>query len=649
MGDENKKPYELRDNPRRTEKYRAIAETRRDRRQDRDGSEEREGPQEDVNVESLSLTVEGTSEVGTEDEHVREAMGTSQETIVSDKEIAVVQEDVRTQHEVTNELSHGDYVGNPNEQTTHNTQMKSSNRETEANPLQHLLTVLHDLKSELKLELGSKIEQSQNDLKQSQNDIKQSQNDLKQEMKRINLNLTKQSVDINDIHNELANIRQEIREEINRQIDSNNDVILEKIEDKLLNFEIRQEKQNQLNQELCVQTTIATCESFTENISQEIKQRHIDNLTTKGELNNFRKETETRLNNVHDTIQTHTTQIYDNQESIKEIKKSTENLKDLIGNINKGTTVLESGAKEITIYCQGTENTEAKLKFNGRERNPLEFVNKLRRYIQKLERTGRKNRVNLEELLDNAMEDTAARWWQMVKRDITTIDEFEHAITEKYWNREIQRGVKRRMELERFRPQGRLSRAEYFTDRVITLRNMTPTMDEAEIVTFLAEQFEKYIQEARRIQNVNTINEFEKLLSREDVEDQHNNIRNRNQERPDRYDEWRSRNEGGNAFQNNYRNYNQKDRRQYNFPATQYNGRRNDNSYQHQNQQKQYQTSPNRDRYHRPQNTPQQNYTPYNHKQYIPTPEQQRQVQFVQLNQPPPTTNQTDKSMLENS
>ncbi|KAG8257610.1 hypothetical protein J6590_046299 [Homalodisca vitripennis] len=51
------------------------------------------------------------------------------------------------------------------------------------------------------------------------------------------------------------------------------------------------------------------------------------------------------------------------------------------------------------------------------------------------------------------------------------------------------------------------------------VQSITPKLDEEDIVIIICEHFDKNIQDARRVQNVVTIKDFEKLLDREDIDE----------------------------------------------------------------------------------------------------------------------------------
>lgn len=59
-----------------------------------------------------------------------------------------------------------------------------------------------------------------------------------------------------------------------------------------------------------------------------------------------------------------------------------------------------------------------------------------------------------------------------------------------------------------YRPQGKFSRSEYFTERIITLKAMQPPLMDDEIATCLLDHFEELIQDTRRVQRIKNIIDF---------------------------------------------------------------------------------------------------------------------------------------------
>lgn len=118
----------------------------------------------------------------------------------------------------------------------------------------------------------------------------------------------------------------------------------------------------------------------------------------------------------------------------------------------------------------------------------------------------------------------ATRWWQLIKDEITTGKYIERAFLKKYYSRDIQRRITHKLELERYRIRRILTRAEYFIDRLVILRHMTPKLTEDKIMTY---HFEQIIQDLIRVQNVITVKDMENLLQREDVMEQTHKARYR--------------------------------------------------------------------------------------------------------------------------
>ncbi|XP_054280683.1 uncharacterized protein LOC128998533 [Macrosteles quadrilineatus] len=176
----------------------------------------------------------------------------------------------------------------------------------------------------------------------------------------------------------------------------------------------------------------------------------------------------------------------------------------------------------IQIICSGSDPMERQIpKFNGRTINPNEYLQKLKRfYAKRIERNPNNDPVEiLKDLLDVSFEGPASRWLQLVKADINSWERFSEEFTMKYWSREVQRGVRSKIEAEHYKPNGTLNRTEYFTERVLLLQSITPQMTEEEIVILLSERFDQLIQDSIQVQNVTTIRAFERLLQKEDIRD----------------------------------------------------------------------------------------------------------------------------------
>lgn len=168
--------------------------------------------------------------------------------------------------------------------------------------------------------------------------------------------------------------------------------------------------------------------------------------------------------------------------------------------------------------------------FNGKSQNPVAFLVKLKQYLTKEGRKGQIQSIDdLREIIEDSLVGTASSWWQLNQDHVYDIESFEHIFTNKYWSKEIQKGLKQRIEYEKYRPGGPLNRSEYFMEKAAVLKCLTTNnLDEEEIVNILSEHFGPKIHDACCVQGIKTIQEMERLLNREDSEERNKTLRNHN-------------------------------------------------------------------------------------------------------------------------
>ncbi len=315
------------------------------------------------------------------------------------------------------------------------------------------------------------------------------------------------------------------------------------------------------------------------------------------------------------------------ESEINQISTKTDSLQIEMEKIKTNNLPTNAG---IQVTCKGNLNETPLPTFNGKNKNPKEFLQKFKNYFQKLQmRQNYNNFVEFKEVLENSLIDSANRWWNMIQNNIDTVEQFEEQFLAKYWNNDIQKGIRRKLEVEKYRINGKMSRTEYFIERVLILQQMTPKMPESDIVTTLSEHFEPRIQDARRVQHVNSITEFEQLLGREDIEERNQQIKDyltnyqpddrRGQQSPRRFEERRSepqRNHpNGQPEQNqhhprqprpeNFNNRPNQQNRTNNYPRENYNSRPTQNEQMHRpNWNPNYQDQSNPNRYQPRRNFP---------------------------------------------
>lgn len=301
-------------------------------------------------------------------------------------------------------------------------------------------------------------------------------------------------------------LKVELKAELNAHKNEVNDTIFS--QNKMVQDEIHSTLNTSLNQ---IKNEIQdTRDSQQKQISEAIK---LHNTEIENQIRPLIKENSNQIEQTNKTIQSVTQTLGNKLESLQ-------------NDLTHKTNLMQPN---IYVTCGNGTTTDLSLpKFSGREHGPSEFLKKLEKYYQRNIARQPPNSDPRETLIDTieiSLERNASRWFSLIKDEIQNWNDFEQAFLAKFWSREVQRGIKQRIENEKYRPGGKLTRSEYFIERVLTLKSMTPSLTEEEIVTLLAEHFSELIQDARSVQNANTITSFESLLQREDIKDSNRRIK----------------------------------------------------------------------------------------------------------------------------
>lgn len=418
---------------------------------------------------------------------------------------------------------------------------------TNKEELKNMNENMNNNKEEMKESLNKNKEELKNEMRESLNSNKE---ELKTEMNNIKIEL---SFNIEECKNtfetqikELKNVQRALKEEIQEvkitQLQTDNSISELKQE---MNRKI-QKAQNETQEtvELKFQQQCILIDNQFEKQSHMILSDVQNQLYTQNKNTTKQIEDLKVYNKIHTekTSQAHCSklkeeiqpQLDDHEQKLNEHREQIEEMKDNLKNTQNPFNW--NNSPTINVTCTGADSTmndKTMPRFSGRAHNPNEYLLKIKRYYEKhLTRNSNLQPIEtLIDLLETSLEGHAARWFQLIKNDIHSWENFYSEFQSKYWNRHIQNNVKSRIEAENYRPQGTLTRAEYFIERVIALQSITPPMQEEEIVLFLAERFETLIQDSRSVQNVTSIRDFEQLLNREDLKDTHTRAK-RNDRQP---------------------------------------------------------------------------------------------------------------------
>lgn len=273
-------------------------------------------------------------------------------------------------------------------------------------------------------------------------------------------------------------------------------------------------------------------------LRQDIKQEVREEVRQVFEI--YNTQIRKQIDNLHmavDTLQIELEQLR-NKVGLQEAKLYAESLKfDRPIKIKEQTCKrpiesdqVEPNHQEVIVKYVAEQGSKKPPMFNGKNHNPILFVNKLKQHVM---REGKKGLVStiddLKEIIDEALIGSTSSWWQLNQKYVNSFEDFQLIFTDKYWSRDAQKQLKHRITYEKYRPGGPLSRSDYFLEKAALLRYLTINdLDEEEIVNILVEQFSQKIQDACSVQGIKTIHEMERLLNREDSEERNKTLRYQN-------------------------------------------------------------------------------------------------------------------------
>lgn len=99
-------------------------------------------------------------------------------------------------------------------------------------------------------------------------------------------------------------------------------------------------------------------------------------------------------------------------------------------------------------------------KFHWREHNPTKHLRKIHKFHKRGRITSNTKDTtnNLIHTLELCLKSHVSRWLLLIKDDARYWQDFQTVIEQKYWSRDVQRGIRQRMEIEKYLlPQGKLS------------------------------------------------------------------------------------------------------------------------------------------------------------------------------------------------
>ncbi|KAK4880516.1 hypothetical protein RN001_008662 [Aquatica leii] len=184
-----------------------------------------------------------------------------------------------------------------------------------------------------------------------------------------------------------------------------------------------------------------------------------------------------------------------------------------INDINKEVKKTETNdmSKELIMnmemMCQNIHGPCDGMKFYGDSRvNPNMFVKNLEQGIGKIKDINR-----VKGIIRKTMNEEAEIWFSMIEQDIQSFEEFKFAFLNRYWGRIEQSKVRRMIMHGKYKGYER-SRECYATKIISQVKQLSPPMEEEEIIYYIGEHFEEDINRRIGLENIRTIEELMVLL-----------------------------------------------------------------------------------------------------------------------------------------
>src|SRR5436190_13932404 len=424
----------------------------------------------------------------------------------SEKEDDSVIDDNSTGKNVGDERDNIEDISTPEKDTKMEEQPKG-----ESTDLKMIASMLENMRKDMREDISNIQHKAMSELK---SEMKNSINKMEKHMEKIKLELTERIIQENHLIKEEINSLTLSQKIINQKFD-NLDHKVDNMDNKVqnqchdLNIQIKQDREQD---HITVTKNLSDISTQIKSVQDQTSYRLNDQDRKIKEQNQYMEKIEQRVHTVEDKFEEN--QFTQNQHQ------------------NHAPT------NHIIVSCAGDNYSQNVPKFNGKLTNPQGYLEKIKRSYEnyKKYRYGGqedKNKECLHEVISDSMEKSASQWWQLNKEKVTNWLSFEQIFLEKYWNKEIQNHLKQKIELERFRPGGYLNRTDYFLERILILKAMTPPLSETDIIDILAKHYEEVIQTARRVQNLNTITSFETFLQREDMQEIQKSLQSRNKVKPE--------------------------------------------------------------------------------------------------------------------
>lgn len=434
--------------------------------------------------------------------------------------------------ETSPDTDHG-HTTSPTDNKTDTNQLTPGDIQTLINLIQtQTQTLKQDLKAQnqtLKKDLLDKIEQNQI---QSQ----ASEQNLLTKIDKIDKNTKDMTLEINNLKGDLSSMIDEKCSNIlmttQKTIQQSVTTLKEEIQTLSLDTEVKIDNLRHETESLIALKTDTLCTKKEANDYTDLKVQQSERVLSL-KIQQTKEAIENDSLRLHEVIKDNNNlfqqrfQIQDLE--IDSCKEGIDKIAKEVQSITEKPNKQPIGHYEPVIQIITPPNLNNLPKFDSRNINPRDFLNRIGNYYSDLQnKTTTKDSISYLTLVENCLQGPAADWYCVVKENIKNQDDFEQLFLDHYWNQHIQQLVKKGIESETYRPEGRLTMTAYCLKKLSKLTNLTPKLQESELVQILGNHFNPIISDAITVQNINSVNKLLELLNRSDLQEAGRQIKARN-------------------------------------------------------------------------------------------------------------------------
>jgi hypothetical protein len=340
----------------------------------------------------------------------------------------------------------------------------------------------------------------QEDMKNLTEGLKSVKEDLKE---KIVENYNNLKVELSQVREEIKSTKsqftaelQALNQVLREEIKSSNDSCREEIKKSEQKFE-KIIKQNNDN---CKSEIVKSTRNLSENlnrINQEVQKeiKEVKTMTTENMEENRRiiKQQENMEENIRKLAEEKGRRIDEVKENQEQLQRKVIELESRPATSNHTTVAL---SQEIV----------KEVKYNGREAYPMEFLHELREIRNQFyPNSGIK-------WISRHLEGEAIIWWRIVQQQLNNYEQFEEAFIRKYWNQQVQEGIRDNLEFGSYNTHGGLTMIQYFERKILQCRQLIPPITEQHLIRKLARHYGKEVEVAIITRGINNVEQFEHLL-----------------------------------------------------------------------------------------------------------------------------------------